>query len=69
MGCDQTIFDLLITLKEAGNTLLVVEQNVGMVLEVADFVYVMANGEIRAMGTVAELGETDAIRNAYMGGE
>ena len=65
----ETIFELLITLKEAGNTLLVVEQNVGMVLEVADFVYVMANGEIRTRGTVAELGETDAIRNAYMGGE
>ncbi len=65
----ETIFDLLITLKEAGNTLLVVEQNVGMVLEVADFVYVMASGEIRTMGTVTELGETDAIKNAYMGGE
>ncbi len=65
----ETIFDLLITLKEAGNTLLVVEQNVGMVLEVADFVYVMANGEIRTRGTVTELGKTDAIKNAYMGGE
>jgi branched-chain amino acid transport system ATP-binding protein len=65
----ETIFDLLITLKEAGNTLLVVEQNVGMVLDVADFVYVMANGEIRTLGTVEELGETDAIRSAYMGGE
>jgi branched-chain amino acid transport system ATP-binding protein len=65
----ETIFDLLITLKEAGNTLLVVEQNVGMVLEVADFVYIMTNGEIRTLGTVDELGETDAIRSAYMGGE
>lgn len=65
----ETIFELLITLKEAGNTLLVVEQNVGMVLEVADFVYVMANGEIRTRGTVAELGQGDAIRNAYMGGD
>jgi branched-chain amino acid transport system ATP-binding protein len=65
----ETIFDLLITLKEAGNTLLVVEQNVGMVLEVADFVYVMTNGKIRTLGTVDELGETDAIRSAYMGGE
>ncbi len=65
----ETIFDLLVRLKENGNTLLVVEQNVGMVLDVADYVYVMTNGEIRAMGTVAELGETDAIKNAYLGGE
>ncbi|MCP4629139.1 MAG: ABC transporter ATP-binding protein [bacterium] len=64
----ETIFDLLVRLKEDGNTLLVVEQNVGMVLDVADYVYVMTNGEIRAMGTVDELGDTDAIKNAYLGG-
>jgi hypothetical protein len=29
----------------------------------------MTNGEIRTLGTVDELGETDAIRSAYMGGE
>lgn len=65
----ETIFDLLIKLKEDGKTLLVVEQNVGMVLEIADYVYVMANGEIRAKGTVAELEDTQAIKKAYMGGE
>jgi len=65
----ETIFDFLIKLKEDGNTLLVVEQNVGMVLDIADYVYVMANGKIRAKGTVPELEETQAIKKAYMGGE
>lgn len=64
----ETIFDLLVKLRQAGHTLLVVEQNVGMVLDIADYVYVMANGEIRTRGTVDELGETRAIKNAYMGG-
>jgi len=65
----ETIFDLLLKLKGDGNTLLVVEQNVGMVLDIADYVYVMANGKIRAKGTVSELEETKAIKKAYMGGE
>ncbi len=65
----ETIFDLLVKLKEDGNTLLVVEQNVGMILDVADYVYVMANGEIRSQGTVDELGETEAIKRAYLGGK
>lgn len=65
----ETIFDLLVKLKQEGHTLLVVEQNVGMILDIADYVYVMANGKIRTQGTVDELGETQAIKNAYMGGD
>ena len=64
----ETIFDLIEKLRQDGNTLLIVEQNVGLVLEIADYVYVLANGTIRTKGTVAELGETEAIRSAYMGG-
>jgi branched-chain amino acid transport system ATP-binding protein len=64
----ETIFDLIEKLRQDGNTLLIVEQNVGLVLEIADYVYVLANGEIRTQGTVAELGETEAIKSAYMGG-
>lgn len=64
----ETIFDLLVQLRDKGSTLLVVEQNVGMVLEIADYVYVMAGGGIRAQGTVSELNRTEAIRSAYMGG-
>lgn len=65
----ETIFDLLVKLKQEGHTVLVVEQNVGMILDIADYVYVMANGEIRTQGTGDELGETQAIKNAYMGGD
>ncbi len=65
----ETIFDFLVQLKEEGNTLLVVEQNVGMILDIADYAYVMANGEIRASGLVEELKKTQAIKKAYMGGE
>ncbi len=64
----ETIFELIAKLRQDGNTLLIVEQNVGLVLEIADYVYVLANGKIRTQGTVAELGETEAIKSAYMGG-
>lgn len=65
----ETIFELLEKLRQDGNTILVVEQNVGMVLDISDYVYVLTNGEIRTKGTVAELGETEAIKSAYMGGK
>lgn len=65
----ETIFDLLVRLKNEGNTLLVVEQNVSMILDIADYIYVMANGQIRSKGTVDELGRTETIKKAYMGGE
>lgn len=65
----ETIFDFLVQLRQEGSTLLVVEQNVGMILEIADYAYVMANGEIRAKGAVEELKNTQAIKNAYMGGK
>lgn len=65
----ETIFELLERLRQDGNTILVVEQNVGMVLDIADYVYVLTNGEIRTKGSVAELGETEAIKSAYMGGK
>jgi branched-chain amino acid transport system ATP-binding protein len=65
----ETIFELLERLRQDGNTILVVEQNVGMVLDISDYVYVLTNGEIRTKGSVAELGETEAIKSAYMGGK
>ncbi len=62
------IFDLISVLRDQGVTLALVEQNVSMALEIADRGYVFANGEIVASGSAAELGASEALQSAYLGG-
>ncbi len=64
----ETIFELIARLRDEGYTLLVVEQNVSMVLETADYAYVMVTGQIHTHGP-ADMHRTDgALRDAYLGG-
>jgi len=46
---------------------LLVEQNVGQSLDIADRAYVMENGQIRFTGAPAELLASDTLRQAYLG--
>ncbi len=64
----ETIFELIARLRDEGFTLLVVEQNVSMVLDVADYGYVMANGRVQTHGSVDALRSSSAVRRAYLGG-
>ena len=58
---------LISELRDGGRTILIVEQNVGKVLQVADRAYVMRTGQIVEEGTAAELrGRTDLFA-AYLG--
>jgi branched-chain amino acid transport system ATP-binding protein len=50
-----------------GLSVLLVEQNVGQSLEIADRAYVLENGSIRFSGSCAELLDSDALRQAYLG--
>jgi branched-chain amino acid transport system ATP-binding protein len=63
----ETIFDLLVELRRRGLTLLLVEQNVHMALEIADRAYVIAHGEVAMSGTARELLASDAVERAYLG--
>ncbi|ORE93667.1 ABC transporter related protein [Stappia sp. 22II-S9-Z10] len=60
------VFDLIAELKAEGLAMLLVEQNVPLSLEIADRVAVLGNGRVSVAGTAAELGESEAIRGAYM---
>ncbi|MFK0276615.1 ABC transporter ATP-binding protein [Ensifer sp. NPDC090286] len=61
------IFDLIAGLRQKGLTILLVEQNVSLSLEIADAGYVMANGRIVLSGTAAELRNSSEIQGAYLG--
>ncbi|MEP7453618.1 ABC transporter ATP-binding protein [Phyllobacterium sp. SB3] len=61
------VFDLIADLRRTGLTVLLVEQNVALALEIADHATVLANGEIVLSGTARELADSDLVRQAYLG--
>ena len=63
----EELFGLISQLRSSGLAILLVEQNVGQSLDIADRAYVMENGQIRFSGTSAELLASDALRQAYLG--
>ncbi len=64
----QMIFDIVKGINETGTTILLVEQNANMALQIAHRAYVMETGSIVAQGAAAELAQTDDIKKAYLGG-
>ena len=64
----EQIFDIIRELKEAGTTILLVEQNAGMALDIADRAYVLETGRITLSGTGAELAQSEEVKKAYLGG-
>jgi branched-chain amino acid transport system ATP-binding protein len=52
-----------------GTAVLLVEQNAGMALSLADHAHVLEVGEIRLSGPAGELARTDAVRRLYLGEE
>ena len=52
---------------EMGTTVLVVEQNANLALEIASRGYVLETGRIVASGTAEELRNDDVVRRAYLG--
>jgi len=64
------VYQLLGTLKrlkEAGLTILLVEQNVHLALALSDYAYVVAEGRIFTEGAPKELAAKPEIRRAYLG--
>ena len=63
----QEMLRAVVTLKQKGLTLLLVEQNVAASLKLAERAYVMENGRIVMSGSGNELLNHDRVRQAYMG--
>ena len=64
----ENIFGIIRRLKEErGQTVLLVEQNAALALEVADYGYVMETGRIAMEGPATELRENREIREFYLG--
>ena len=62
------IFEIVVRInRERGTTLLLVEQNANMALNVADYGYVLENGRIVMEDTCAKLREKEDIKEFYLG--
>jgi branched-chain amino acid transport system ATP-binding protein len=55
--------------RDGGTTVLLVEQNAGMALGIADYAYVLDVGRIELSGSAAELIESPAVKERYLGGD
>ena len=64
----EEIFSIIKTLGAAGTTILVVEQNANMALQVANRAYVLEIGKVVKIGTGEALLHDDDVRKAYLGG-
>ncbi len=61
------IFHTIQNIREEGTTILIVEQNAVQTLKMADYGYVLENGEVVLSGSGEDLLENEEIRTAYLG--
>lgn len=66
-GIAKQIFRMLPDLTALGLTVILAEQNVSRTLSIANYAYVLENGNIALEGSGADLLGNDAIRAAYLG--
>jgi branched-chain amino acid transport system ATP-binding protein len=63
----QKVFETVIEIAKEGVTILLIEQNAKLALEVSDRGYVMESGEITLSGNAKELLSDPKVRAAYLG--
>jgi branched-chain amino acid transport system ATP-binding protein len=63
----EQIFEIVAALNREGITVLLVEQNARLALEIAHRAYLLEQGRISFHGTPQELAANEAIARAYLG--
>lgn len=61
------IFAALRTLPEQGTSILLVEQDAILALDLADYAYLLKNGQVADSGPAAELRQKENVRKIYLG--
>ena len=62
------IANIIKTLKEEGFSVILVEQNATLALNLADRAYVLETGKVALEGKSSELIGNDYVKKAYLGG-
>lgn len=63
----ENIFEVIQRINQEGVTIFLVEQNVNLTLEVAQYAYILENGALAGAGASAELVNDPRIQEAYLG--
>ncbi len=63
----QEIFDIIVEINKNGTTVLLVEQNATMALQIAHRAYVLETGKIINSGKASDLLHNDDVKRAYLG--
>ena len=63
----EEIFGLILKIKEMGKTILLIEQNASMALQIADWGYVLETGENTLQGAGRDLLADENVKKAYLG--
>ena len=63
----ERVFAVIDLLRRQGKTILLVEQNARLALDISDHAYVLETGRIRLSGPAAALAEDETVRHAYLG--
>ena len=64
----QEIFGIIRDVNRMGVTVLLVEQNAKMALEIANRAYVLETGSVAMSGSAKELADNEQVKKAYLGG-
>jgi branched-chain amino acid transport system ATP-binding protein len=64
----EEIFQIIQDVNKSGVTVLLVEQNAKMAMQIANRVYVMETGTIMMSGSSEEMRNNEQVRRAYLGG-
>jgi branched-chain amino acid transport system ATP-binding protein len=65
----ERVFETIVEINKQGTTILLVEQNALVALEVADRGYVLQTGTVALSGTAQSLREDEGVRKTYLGEE
>ncbi len=63
----EEIFNMIEKVREAGKTVLLIEQNASLALQISDYAYAMELGRINLSGTGQELLDSEEIKRVYLG--
>ena len=61
------MFNIIIQIKKSGKSILLVEQNVGLSLDISDRAYILESGRVVLSGTAKEIEDNPELRKSYLG--
>jgi branched-chain amino acid transport system ATP-binding protein len=64
----EQIFEIIPRLRAEKLTIVLVEQNAAIALQISDYAYIMENGEIKFHAAAGELMEDPVVQKSYLGG-